>query len=226
MENLSPKKGIYMKNVNSEVIENEFPVAVPFLQEDFLIAKRQHKFVLFTPLCIAVVLFFTFTIIAGYLFMGALHSFELFLVSELIISIIFLDIIAKVLVDWYLHAYIVTSHKILEVRYSPFASDTTNEVLMDQVKCTEVDVHTHGILNQIIGMGDVSLTFDRPTHQQEFVFSNIYNYRDVGRLMSSMFDNSARKTEETTTPMWYKSKDKEKKWGFTEIYSRGGSPAV
>ncbi len=206
------------------MIENGFSEFLPYTREQLLVAKRQHKFVMYIPLAITLFLTFLFLAASWVMFITVIKSYELFLISCLTIVTLALNIGAKILIDWYLHAYMVTSRKILEVKYSPFASDVINEVLMDQVKCTEVDVHTHGILNQIIGLGDIVLTFDRPTHQQEFIFSSIQHYQDLGHVLSNMLVNTSTGL---SVPVWFKSRDKSNKLQFRqEIFPQGGNPAV
>lgn len=109
--------------------------------------------------------------------------------------------------------YIVTSHKILELCMVPLGTHSTNGVLLDQVRCTEVDVKINGILNQYLDMGDVGITFDRPTHQEEFTLSDIPNPNQAGALLADELDILRH---EGTQQSWFKSKKAPHKVRYTE----------
>ncbi len=89
------------------------------------------------------------------------------------------------IIDWYFNVYVVTSRKIIEVSYSPLSSHTINQVLLDQVRCTEIDTKIEGILNDVLDIGNVVITFDRPTHQEEFAFEYVKNPREIEKYLQS-----------------------------------------
>lgn len=82
-------------------------------------------------------------------------------------------IFSNIVVNWYFHFYLVTTNKIMEVRYSPFFAYKTNCVLLNQVHVTEIDNNRFGILKELFDYGNITVTFDRPTHEDEFTFTNI-----------------------------------------------------
>lgn len=113
-------------------------------------------------------------IISSLVFLGRItESQKFFIVYEYFIFCLLLFLISKIVVDWYLHFYLVTNNKILEIRYSPFFSYKTNCVLLNQVHVTEIDNNKFGIIKELFDFGDITVTFDRPTHEDEFTFKNI-----------------------------------------------------
>lgn len=182
--------------------------------ERLLVGKRQHWMVMFGPVMSLLLVGITTTVIAFFVFSYALGLQELFVISTLMVVLLVINLAAKNIIDWYLHIYIVTTNKILEVRYSPLSSNIISNVLLDQVKCTEVDVRTSGVINQLLDMGDVCLTFDRPTHQQEFVFQNIRQYNEVGSYLRDILVNPS--DPKRMTPVWYSTLDEPEKIKFRE----------
>lgn len=184
--------------------------------ESVILAKRKHWFL---PL-----LSIAATSIGALLFVGSiffLGKFFLLPFSFLFITILVIFLLAtalaiKMLVEWYYHLYIVTTRKILEVCYSPLSSYKINDVLLDQVKCTEVDARINGIVCELLEMGDVILTFDRPTHQEEFALTNIANPRKTGVLLGDMLIDSMRLNGQTPTTVWYRPRQNPDVFKFTE----------
>lgn len=122
------------------------------------------------------------------------------------------------IIDWYYHIYIVTNKKILEVNYAPLFSHEINEVLLEQVRCTEIDIRAHGILSQLLDTGDVVLTFDRPTHQEELALTYIKNPKELGVLLSGYLNISI---DAPYSPVLYGQKNDKKLFAFsTQIFPR------
>ena len=117
-----------------------------------------------------------------------------------------MSFITKVIIDWYFHLYILTSKKILEVWYTPLASHVVNDILLDKVSCTEIDSRVHGFLNELLDVGDVVITFDRPTHQEEFVLSDIEQCDKVGKFMTQQLID--RGGGNPLPPLWMKRQNR------------------
>lgn len=171
--------------------------------EQVIFIDREHWFVLIAPIATLFLIgslpfFASFT---AFSFLDLHHFFFLASVFTMIcISGIF---IAKTLIDWCFHVYIITNKKILEVWYRPLFSEIMNDVLLDQVRCTEVDVQIHGILHELLDLGDITLTFDRPTHQEYFTLKNVSHPRAVALRMATMFGSSSL----TGGQAWYRGKN-------------------
>lgn len=169
--------------------------------EKVLVVKREHWSTLVPQLGINLLLCVVF--IAGavtlYLTYSSIITFIIITCATLLFA---LHITAKTVVEWSFHLYIVTTRKLLELRHSPVASSAVDDVILDQVRCTEVDSHTHGILEQIMDVGDIDITFDRPTHQQEFNIRHIEHYQKVGSLLR---DALIAPKSGTTENIWYRT---------------------
>src|SRR5690349_14027819 len=116
--------------------------------ERLLLVKHQHKFVLFFPILLTILLAIIFTVSSFVFYAHFLYSPVLLIASLLLFASLALTIISKIIVDWYYHFYILTTRKILEVGYSPLSALMINDVLLDKVNCTEIDVRTHGLLGE------------------------------------------------------------------------------
>ena len=113
------------------------------------------------------------------------------------------------LIHWSLHLYIATSKQIIEVQYTPLLSQAINSVLLDQIRCTEIDVEMYGIIPELIGIGNVEITFDRPTHKELFVIKNIRSPRAIANLLSAQINKSIPQSFNQSRiqipqPVWYR----------------------
>ena len=115
--------------------------------------------------------------------------------------------------EWRSHYYVVTSRKLLEVRGIPFFYHKVNGVLLDQVRCTEIDVDANGVLQELFGIGDITITFDRPTHRESFVLAGIKDPDEIGLYLGDTLD-LMRHT--TGSPVWYKTTDEAPQFRFTD----------
>lgn len=189
-----------------------------FYNEKLLLAKRKHWFILVVPLTS---IFFLNVIIAiGILFFFTLvvRSSSLLISSVLLVSAYSAALSLKLIVDWYFHLYIVTTHKIIEAEFKPLSSETINDVLLNQVRCTEVDTRINGIISELVDLGDVIVTFDRPTQRAEFIFADIRNPREVGMYLGEVL---AMITQEPSKAFWYRQKDRPENLKYTEeIYPK------
>jgi len=107
--------------------------------------------------------------------------------SIIVVIISSLSISAKIVTDWYFHFYVVTDKRIIEISHAPLFSHTMCDVLLSQVRCTEIDVKINGIIHQLLDIGDIIVSFDRPTHQEEFVFYDIKDPRKIGAILGDEF---------------------------------------
>lgn len=185
-----------------------------FPGERILTAKRRHWFVIVSPIIVTVLLSLTFSAFGFFITVFYLESYLLFILFLLVNFTIALNLIGKLVIDWYFHLYVVTDRKILEVCYSPLFSHQICDVLLDQVRCTEVDVKINGMLNELIDRGDVVVTFDRPTHQEEFTFSQIKDPKKIGMLLGNAFHSSMQVNNSPS--FWYEDRNQPGKYRFIE----------
>ncbi|MDP3941347.1 MAG: hypothetical protein Q8Q49_03505 [bacterium] len=188
--------------------------------EQLLLATRTHWFDILSPIggvgivavvCSAVILFL--------LINGAL-SFLHFLSLLLIVWAIAAGVISFTFFSWYFHFYIVTTRKILEVRSLPFIYYNVNDVLLDQVRCTELDIQRNGLIASLVNMGSIIITFDRPTHQEEFTLVNIHDPESVGIFLGDMLETIRGNPRENDQAFWYKEPTKNRYRFTEEIYPR------
>lgn len=183
----------------------EIPNASAFLtlpNEKILIAKRQHWIVLVPGLTLV----FLFALGAvGVLYLVAqyftLSRVDL-IVSGLLIWSLGTSMVLKQVIDWYYHFYIVTTRKILEVFCSPMYWDRVDDVFLDQVRTTEVDIEVPNLLFELLHIGNVTISFDRPSHDKSFVLRDIYHPHTVGNFLGL-----ALEAHMESSPVWFK-KDK------------------
>lgn len=174
--------------------------------EQVLAAVRAHFITIIPILSLTplVFIFFLAMSVFGYYLTG---SILLLIISVLLSLNVGIMLYIKVLTDWYFHSYIVTNRKILEIAFSPFTSCIMNEILLDQVKVTEVDMHTNGLIFDLLKIGDIMITFDRPTHLHEFELKNIKNYRKVGQILcQELVKNNHERNQENTETAWFRNR--------------------
>jgi hypothetical protein len=199
-----------------DVLPNESNTLLMLPGEKTILHKRQHIFAVIIPIVIACILaggLMTALFTGFFLFY---HAFHLMVISWGIILIATLSLITKTIIDWYLHMYIVTNRRILEIQYKPFFSQDVNDVLLDQVRCTEIDVKIHGYIHALMDIGDIIITFDRPTHQQEFILHDIKAPRKIGTLLGHLLNTPKDTT--AMEQMWYTTDgtNENKQYIFTE----------
>lgn len=186
--------------------------------ERLFLATRTHWFTLIPPTAaIAFISIFLLSAIFMF-FLSGWYDIKFLAVGSLGVATVTFAVIATILVKWYYHLYIITTHKILEVRYLPPFYHSVNDVLLDQVRCTEIDVKTSGILNELLNIGNITLTFDRPTHQEEFVLADISNPDAIGMHLGDMLDAMKRNA---SSQVWYRTHDNKRPFRFTDdIYPK------
>jgi hypothetical protein len=155
------------------------------------------------PLFVLVIFLSTFIAFGFYIlaYYGLL-SFHIAAIGIVLMIDIAILLCLKVVIEWYFHIYIVTNKKILEIVYIPLSSYTVNDVFLEQVKCTEIDIRMSGFLREMLGIGDIAMTFDRPTHHEEFILSNMTHARQIGSLLTQLLMNSSSALADSSS--WYK----------------------
>jgi len=176
--------------------------------ERILVAERKHWFTLVSPLSVTFFMVLSFCVASYLLFTMYLSSTVLFLTIIVAVLTVSMSLITRFIVDWYFHLYVVTNRKILEVCYVPIFSHKICDVLLDQVRCTEIDIKIGGILNEILDKGDVIVTFDRPTHEEEFIFTNVKNPKEIGHILGDSFPLIGNNPNPSFKPasIWYQDK--------------------
>lgn len=77
--------------------------------------------------------------------------------------------------------------------------------MLDKVNCTEIDLKVAGFFNELLEMGDVVITFDRPTHEEEFVLKDIYKPEKIEKFLTiRLMDHQAK---DSLSPMWFRGRN-------------------
>lgn len=181
--------------------------------EKLLASERKHWFVIVAPLVYLVAFGLLLFSLNFYLFFILSPSLLFFSLASLLILLLLTNIMTKLLVEWYFHVYIITTKKIVEMSYAPLSSQSVNEVLLDQVRCTEIDTKTHGMINEFIEKGDVIVTFDRPTHQEECILADVYKPEALGLFLG---DTLSMLHQARFGPNWYRQKNGKSNYYFTD----------
>ena len=109
-------------------------------EERILFRKRQHWFLLIVPVFFSIIIAIAATLSLYYFFILKTSQIGLFISSVFVVILIATSAIAKIVVDWHCHFYILTTNRILEVCYKPLFSNYINNVILNQVKSTEIDI--------------------------------------------------------------------------------------
>ncbi len=151
--------------------------------EKIILYTRQHYLCLFPPLLSLFLFVGPFFCISFFLLV---MLSQLYFLTPLVLFLVafLLNAITKIVIDWYFHLYVITTHKLMEVFYSPFFLYKTNTILLDQVRCTEIDEDKHGVFEGVFDFGNITLTFDRPTHSEEFILYHISNPTRTAAILS------------------------------------------
>lgn len=161
-----------------------------FENEKLIFACREHWLPLVLRLVRQALTGLVIAIALSFVFAFSLKSLSL-AVSTFFLIVLLTNIVAvRELIHWCYHLYIATNKQLIEVRYSPLLSHAINSVLLDQIRCTEIDVEMYGIIPELIGIGNVAITFDRPTNKDEFVIKGVRSPRSVANLLSAQIHQS------------------------------------
>jgi hypothetical protein len=110
----------------------------------------------------------------------------------------------------------------MELSYVPLSSHQTNSILLDQVKCTEIDTKIEGLFNDLLDIGHVVITFDRPTHKEAFILEHLHNPEKVesylqNALYPNMTDSGLKLNPPgVTSGIYNKDKNFPGKWTYIE----------
>jgi hypothetical protein len=188
-------------------------------EETILIAVKKHPFTLIANFAVIgfVLLFLAAILIVGIYF---ITSISILLIGTISIALLGIGLIIHTLIDSYYHTFIVTNRKLLEIRFLPFSESVVNEILLDQVKCTELDMKCDGFIHNILNIGSIMITFDRPTHQEVFVIPHISEYRKIGMMISQLI-TTQRQTEKNNQNLerdeiWFRVPNEQNKFRFIE----------
>jgi len=206
------KGEIYMQN--GMITRGNWNIFLTLKGEELLLVKRRHPFVVITPIIVIACLALFFISSAFVLFQDFFFSPSLFFVTTLLLISVAISLSTKIIVDWYFHMYILTNRKILELRYTPLTSYIVNDVMLDRVNCTEVDLQSNGFLNELIDMGDICITFDRPTRREEFVLKDIQGSHELATyLTQQLLDGSPNSNQsimmQQQNTIWFKQHNAE-----------------
>lgn len=166
--------------------------------EHLLIAKKQHWIVLLAPLFFIVFAGIFFLGVTTGLFIFKLLTLPLFIATALAIINVALAFALHEIIDWYFHVYILSDRKLLEILFQPIFSHVINDVFLDQVRTTEIDIKVQGFLYELLDIGDIIVVFDRPSHEETFIFKNIKDPRATGTYIAD-----ALETIMHDAPIWY-----------------------
>lgn len=186
--------------------------------ERLLFAKRKHWITLAIPLLVQG---WIGLMLIGLLYLFLAFFFQqmlLFIISSATLLLLILSIMVKTAVDWYFHFYIITNRKIIEYHCTPLFSHSINEVLLDHVRCTEIDVNTEGLVNHLVNKGDVTVTFDRPTHEEELMLTDIHDPRQVGATLADAFD--MYRSDVSQEGAWFRPRGNSRRYFFTDDLTR------
>ncbi len=191
------------------ITNGDWNVFLTLKDEKLLLVKRKHPFVMLMPILITTCLGLFFISSAFVLFQEFLFSSALFITTMLLLISICVSIVTKIIIDWYFHIYILTNRKILELRYTPLTSYLVNDVMLDRVSCTEIDLRTHGFLNELIDMGDILITFDRPTSREEFILKDVQGSHALATYLTQQLLD-VKQHETLYQPIWFKERQTNK----------------
>jgi uncharacterized membrane protein YdbT with pleckstrin-like domain len=202
--NSTERRAFFMQN--GMITKGNWNIFLTLKDEQLLLVKRKHPFVVITPIIVICCLALFFISSAYVLFNTFFFSSSLFFITTLLLISISISLATKVIIDWYFHMYILTNRKILELRYTPLTSYIANDVMLDRVNCTEIDLVSSGFLNEIIDMGDILITFDRPTHQEEFILKDIQGSHELTTyLTQQLLDGGAQQQNQVVqNTIWFK----------------------
>jgi len=169
---------------NGMITRGNWNIFLTLKDEKLQLVKRKHPFVVLIPIIIICCLTVFFISSAFFIFQEIFYSPSLFYVTALMLISVAISLSTKNIVDWYFHMYILTNRKILELQYTPLTSYIVNDIMLDRVNCTEVDLQSNGFFNEIIDMGDICITFDRPTRREEFVLKDIQGSHELATYLT------------------------------------------
>lgn len=185
-----------------------------FENEELIFSCREHWLPLVLRMLGQIMAGIIISGVVAVAFVVLFQSTALGFTSFLFIFLITGIVCVRSLIHWSFHLYVATNKQIIEVHYNPLFSHAVNSVLLDQIRCTEIDVSMYGLIPELIGIGNVELTFDRPTHKEEFVIRGVRSPGDIANLLSAQLHQGIptqpQPFRQTTQPLWVKELKKNK----------------
>jgi len=143
-----------------------------FDNEQTIIAKRRHWLNPFSQGITIVV--FALGVFSSIIVIFSLFSDKrLVILSLLLVATVTIGLIAKIVIDWYFHFYAITTKRILEVAHSPIFFSKVDGLLLDQIRCIEIEERRSGPMKEIFDFGDVIVKYDSASRSGIFKFHNI-----------------------------------------------------
>lgn len=178
----------YQRSDCIDVTEEETKTCITLPEEKILVCKREHK--LIPLIACAIILFMAsiFTVSGGLLIFLFLESIPLLFSFLLLMGILTLLAVTKIIIDWYFHIYAITTRKIIEIRSVPFFGEYIDDLFLDQVRTTEVDAKIPSFFHELLNMGNVTVGFDRPSHDKVFALFNISKPRQTAMYLSDALE--------------------------------------
>lgn len=197
------KRGFILNDRLTEAQVEKFKL---FEDEELIFACREHWLPLLLRLIKRTLLGVAIAVGCATVFVFALHDVILAVSAFLLVLLISSIVYVRDLIHWSFHLYIATTKQIIEVHYSPLLSQAVNSILLDQIRCTEIDVAMFGIIPELIGIGDVEITFDRPTHKEIFIIKSIRSPRVIANILSAQIHQGilAKSLNQYKQPLWTK----------------------
>ncbi|TSC64060.1 MAG: Uncharacterized protein G01um101493_254, partial [Microgenomates group bacterium Gr01-1014_93] len=187
--------------------------------EEILVAKREHKFIPFISEIVIFSLVLPLSSIGALISIFLLQSITILVSFLLLMGILTILAITKVIIDWYFHLYIITSRKIMEIRVVPFFGERIDDVFLDQVRTTEIDAKIPTFFHEFINMGNVTIAFDRPSHDKVFMLENIPKPRQTAMYLCDALEHLMRDTQEPPGIWFQQQKPSEHSRFHEDIYN-------
>lgn len=190
--------------LNDRLTDSQIEKFKLFEDEELIFACREHwlpvSLHVLRESIISLLLASAFALIFIFGAQSITFGISIFMFTILVGSIISI----RNLIYWSFHMYIATNKQIIEVHYTPLMSQATNSVLLDQIRCTEIDVNMYGIIPGLIGIGDVEITFDRPTHKEQFIIHSIRSPHAIANLLSAQIHQTLPSVakNQVQQPVW------------------------
>jgi len=200
-------------------------------QEKLILVQRKHWSTFVFPIITGTILGLISFFVSIFIYSLLPQFLFLILAALFLLVLITATLILRTIIDWYFNIYIVTNRKITEISYKPLSSRQINEILLDQVRCTEIDSRVDGLLDELMDVGDVVITFDRPTHQEEFVFTRVKDPKRVETFLHKTLSPAAITYTESAdgeNDGWFvKEKNNPGKWKYIEkINTKEGGETI
>lgn len=182
-----------------ELREAIFAKYLTLAGEQPIIAKRQHPFLLIKSLSLLLLATVSLVGLSSYFILHILGSWSVQIGAFLLIINLAAILSLKLIINWYYHFYIITNRKIREIFCLASNSTLSNDVFLDQVRTTEISTKFGGFLGELINMGEVRISFDRPSHEEEFILKNISDPYTTGMCLGDFLE-----TVMCDSPVWFK----------------------